>query len=346
MIFEMMPELQQQPETQVEYHYTVEKDHKGLQQDNFSFTFPTISSIAVSHLKTMDDESLDLDWKLDEFFESIFVINLPQATTRLANITKQLNDIGVYQFEIFKGIDGRKEVDESIWRKFYTNRDHFDLKTEEGRRNLDLLHQGEAGCYLSHYKVIEKVKNAFDAAMSEMKLAAKNNDKEAYQTAYSEAKKYSRVLILEDDCGFGTIIDDEIVKFGAGVKLRKNLRDLPSNWQMLYFVVGILEPTERVNKHIYKIYNSWSLACYAVNYTMYDELVAHLKKIEDPLVQKILPVDNEISSVHYKYNIYAMYPALAYHGTGKSQISPIMKTQKYWQGQPIYKNRPKLKGWW
>lgn len=341
MLFEMIPPQEKLPEVQIEQHYTIEKSLEAT--DQLRFSFPTLSSIAASHLTTMDEAELDKDWRLDELFETIILINLPQATERLENATKQLNNIGVYNFEVFRAIDGRKEVGKEIWSKFHSNRDAINPSKPEGKANLDLLHQAEAGCYLSHYKVVEKVKNAFDAAVQKMNDAKQSQDQEAWKDAYSEAQKFSRVLILEDDCNFGRILEEEVVTQGSGVFLRKNLRELPNDWQMLYFVAGVLEPTDKVTKHIYKIYNSWSCLGYAVNYTMYVPLLNHLKRIEDPAVKKILPVDNEISSVHYKFNVYAMYPSLIYQGIGKSQISPIKGNKKYWQGQPIYKKKRRFK---
>ncbi|MCE5318422.1 MAG: hypothetical protein LLG04_13815, partial [Parachlamydia sp.] len=43
-----------------------------------------LCAVADSHLQAMGPDDLDKDWKLQEFFETIIVINLPHAEERLA----------------------------------------------------------------------------------------------------------------------------------------------------------------------------------------------------------------------------------------------------------------------
>src|SRR5688572_19881518 len=73
-----------------------------------------IQEIASNHLSTMSSDELNQNWKLNEFFENIMVINLPHALKRLEDITKNLKAIGTKKFKIFKAIHGRTEIDESI----------------------------------------------------------------------------------------------------------------------------------------------------------------------------------------------------------------------------------------
>jgi hypothetical protein len=75
-------------------------------------------SIAQNHLETMTSSELDANWKLNEFFGSVFVINLPHATLRLEQVKESLKSIGVQDFEVLPAIDGRKDVDESLWKKW------------------------------------------------------------------------------------------------------------------------------------------------------------------------------------------------------------------------------------
>ncbi|MCE5315770.1 MAG: hypothetical protein LLG04_00205, partial [Parachlamydia sp.] len=88
-----------------------------------------VSTIAFTHLDTMNAEALDKDWKLPEFFGTIAVIHLPQAKQRLKRITKQLHRIGTDIFDIFPAVDGRKEIPPAIWQKMTGNRDRLNDKT-------------------------------------------------------------------------------------------------------------------------------------------------------------------------------------------------------------------------
>lgn len=300
------------------------------------FSRPSLRSIAKNHLKTMTKSELDSDWKLDEFFETIFVVNLPQSSTRLQKMTEELHAIGTKNFEVFKAIDGRREVAPELWQKFYLNLHGIGNDTEEGKKALDELHKGQAGCYMSHYTILQNVHNAFQNALKDLKAAQKAQDSLAARQHKKTARKYSRVLILEDDGGFGILNNETqiISKKGVGRILRKALSKLPDNWDMLYFVVHATEPTYEVTKHLRKLNRSWSMLAYAVNHRMYEPLLKRLQKIEDPDITKVWPIDNEIGEIHYKHNVYAIYPSIVFTQAGKSHITD--KTWDAWQGQPIY----------
>lgn len=306
------------------------------QKEENSIIIP-LREMAQMHLATMSDKELDNNWKLHEFFETIAVINLPHAQKRLQNITQELHDIGTDTFEVFRGIDGRKEVDPSIWNKFCRNLHNIDTSTEEGRCAIELLHQGQAGCYLSHYQLIKKVKAFFESAQQEWIAAKANQDAAAIRKAESHLRRYSRVLIFEDDGCFGFLQNDsKISKRGVGKVLRQALRTVPDNWDMIYFVVHASEPTVRISSRLRKLNRTWALTAYAVNYPMYGPLVELLQKIEDPAITQVQPVDNEIGEIHHLHNVYAIYPSVVYTAAGKSYITG--KTWNLWQGQPIHKH--------
>lgn len=298
---------------------------------------PSLRSLAQNDLKTMSDDSLDSNWKLHEFFGTITVINLTRATERLKKVTNELQQVGTPadRFELFTAIDGQL-LDDATWQKIRSNREFINTKTAHGRRVFEKVRRGEAGCYLSHYRLICKMKEAFDNAVAELTLAEAANDSKALKNARRNVRKYSRVLILEDDCGFGFVDKKKNTasRVGTGRVLRKALMQVPNDWDMLYFVVFPTESTTKIATNLYQIGNSWSAVCYAINHTMYDALIDHLKGIEDPLVKKVMPVDNAMSFIHHQHNVYAVFPSLAYHEKGDSQISPN-PLKKKWQGQPV-----------
>lgn len=112
----------------------------------------------------------------------IFVISLARATERRQDIIRRLESAGL-DYEIIDAVDGQ-ELD-SVDYKERLNDDFFSLIT--GRRLLS----SEIGCYLSHYKLWER--------MTEQKI--------------------SRALILEDDATW----DDDLKQVIADV--------LSANWE-------------------------------------------------------------------------------------------------------------------
>lgn len=275
-------------------------------------------TIAQKQLKTMTPDELDADWRLNDFFGTIAVINMPQDTARLERITGELNGIGTYDFEIFPGIDGRT-LDPAIWQKFKLNR----LKHKnKDFNNFDRMHQGEAGCYMSHYLLIKQTKEAFDRALEELQLAKAAHDRLAISNATEKVRKYSRLLIFEDDNGFGIVNEKKTKssKTNAGVLFRKALKELPKDWDILYLMCIALEKSEKTSKHIRRIKRSAFANAYVINHKFYEPLIAILQQIEDPTVSEVLPVDKAISHKHYLFHAYAIYPSIAFQYNGVSTI--------------------------
>lgn len=294
-----------------------------------------LGSVAKRHLATMSDEELDNDWKLNEFFGTIAIINLPNDIDRLKRVTEELKRIGTHEFEIFSAIDGRKTLDISIWDKLCHNRDNVDASTPEGQQALDRLHQGEAGCYMSHFRLIQKINNTFNEALKELETVTLTQNSQAIAAAKNLVRKFSRILILEDDNGFGivNVKKTKSSKVGCGHILRQAIQDLPDNWDMLYLTCAAHEKSKAVAAHLYRLKRSVFLNAYVINYTMYDSLIDTLKQIENPLVSHVLPVDKAISGIHYRYHVYAVYPSIAFQYEGKSSINST-QTYKLRQGQP------------
>lgn len=304
---------------------------------NLSWDIP-LRQIAREHLANMSSEELDNDWRLNEFFGTVAVINLPQDTERLERITQELHAIGTYDFEVFPAIDGRKDLGAAIWMKLRQNRLKNDISSNEKTKILERLHQGEAGCYMSHYLLIKRTKEAFDHAVSELKDAISASDEFAIFNAKNKVRKYSRILILEDDNGFGIVnkAKSESSKNNAGIMLRKALQALPRRWDVLYLMCAAHQKTTAASEHLYKIKRSVFMNAYAVNYTMYDSIIAVLQAIEDPGIEEVLPVDKAVSNIHYLHRVYAIYPSIAFQFNGISTIDST-STPTLTQCQPILK---------
>lgn len=292
----------------------------------------SLSSIAQNHLETMSEDELDADWRLNDLFGTIAVINLPSAEKRFQLIKNELESVGIHTFELVSAVDGRKDLPPSIWQKLING----DTEFETGKA------QGHAGAYMSHYKLIRQTKQSFDEARQRLKQAVDAGDETATAIADDEVRRFSRILILEDDSGFGFLDHSKVSKENAGVLLRKALIDLPDDWDLFYLVVNATEPTTKHSEYLRKLKRSWSTSAYAVNYPMYGPLIDYLSKIEDPDVAHVRPIDDEMGELQRGYNTYAIYPSIVFTQGGKSLITG--RTWFPWQGQPIYPAPAETKG--
>ncbi len=282
--------------------------------------------VSSKHLAEMSPEELDKDWKLDEFFGSVYVINLPQAQQRLQAITANLHSVGMKTFQVFRAVDGRKELEPTIWRKFWKNWQLLPLNTPEGRAAFDNQRKGEAGCFMSRYRLISMVKKQFDEAMQQLKEARDNGDKKKAALAAKTARQYSSVLILEDDNGFGIVkSNDSISQAVCGFILRQALQELPNDWDMLYFTLLTRDPIHPFSSHLCLITQTYGTHAYAVNYKMYGALVKFLRRIEHPAVRRLLALDKELAGVYPGHRIFALVPSLAYQCKGLSFITDKKK---------------------
>lgn len=279
-----------------------------------------------NQLKLWSDEELDSDWGLLHFCETVIVISLPHAEDRRASIRQELHKIGIDQFEIFTAINGKTEVDPKLIQKMQRNWAKIDTSTKHGREKLLRQHQGETGCYLSHYYALLSVYHRFQQAHRDMQAATTPEER---SDAQARMRKYSRVLILEDDNGFGFVSLDrsQATLAGSGRHLRNALLDLPKHWDLFYLMVGSHSKVRRTAPFIRGLKGQTICAnAYIVNHTFYEDLLNHLARIFDPTVQLVYPVDNEIASLHKNHSAYAIYPSLAYQQGGQSSIISSNRT--------------------
>lgn len=303
----------------VEHHYII--DHQ---------------KVAKRQLKSLSDEALDKDWMLYDYFGCLYVINLPRAKERLKTITSDLSDIGLDKFQIFKAVEGSKVAPE-IYKKLSRNWAHYDLTTDKGRKGFLKQQQGETGCYLSHLEVIKRVKTLFDRATQDLEKAIAANDKKEIKAARAKARKYSSVMILEDDNAFGFVKSNkrDATLENAGKAFRMAMRELPKDWDMCYFMAWSRRPEIKISPRIVRLTNALYNNAYAVNHTFYDAAIAHLERIYNPKVIKVEPLDAAFSEIQPLHKCYAVYPAIAYQREGVSDITAYVH-KKFRQIQPIY----------
>lgn len=279
-------------------------------------------SIAASQLSHMSDTQLDEDWTLYDFFGSIYIINLPEDTKRLESTRKALERVGIKDFVVFPAIRGSQQ-DERVWKQMNTNWSGYDLSTIAGQNAFDKQSQAETGCYLSHLKVIEIVRNHFEEAKKLLESARQSMNPIKIKKANKLVRKYSSVLIIEDDNSFG-IVNPDLVSAnlsGVGILFRKAMKELPTNWEMVYFMAHPMKPSHYFSKHLVRNRQGIYLNAYAVNHLMYDALIKHLSKIYHPDNAHISPVDFEISLIHKFHRTFSVTPSIAYQVEGLSSIT-------------------------
>ena len=253
-------------------------------------------------------------------------------------------------YQRFSGILG-KNLPKEKWDRMQSNYKNHDVKTAEGRERLDRQHQGQTGCYMSHYTLIKETAEKYDAAC--LKLWALERDSKAtpeqLASAQAEVKKYSSVLVLEDDTLFGRIrpedmtekernvgiYSDKMTQTGVGRIYYEAMRDLPKTWDILHFMVIPWEaPQETDSKRLAKLNGGVSLIAYAVSANAYKRVLQQLSRIDDP-EKKFEPVDVELGKLHAVTNSFVVTPAIALHPGEASTINNVAQSdnakRKYWQ---------------
>jgi GR25 family glycosyltransferase involved in LPS biosynthesis len=306
----------------IEYHYVI--DHQ---------------KIAREQLESLSHHILDKDWMLYDYFGCLYVINLPESKDRLEIIKNDLKGIGVGKFDVLPAVNGRTSVPEEIWKKMKQNWAKYDLSTESGRKKFKSQRQGETGCYLSHLNLIKLVKKRFDKAIRKLQRAILAGDHKAIKAASTQARKYSSVVILEDDNGFGIVAKNKQKASlnKVGKLFRKAMAELPKDWDMCYFMAWSRRPEKKISPYSVKLRCGLYNNAYAVNHKFYSEAIALLERIYDPKVTHVQPLDAEFGDIHHMYKCYAVTPAIAYQKGGVSNITSH-SWKRFRQIQPIYKN--------
>ena len=136
--------------------------------------------------------------------------------------------------------------------------------------------EGDVGCTLSHYNII---------------LDAKKRGLE-------------KVLVLEDDAIF---IDDLNVKFEEFIK------QLPDDWDMVYFGGNHQIPLIPITENIFKVTKTWTTHAYAIRNTLFDVVI-------DLHGQGKKQVDVYYADIQPRFNCYVFKPHLAWQRDGFSDI--------------------------
>lgn len=280
------------------------------------------SQIAAEELKIRDDAWLDSNWSLPKYFGHIKVITMDQNGERYKLFQEEIRKIGLSEseFEVVQGIDG-KTLPLSLWNRMESS----DIRKGEcPPEHLERRKQGQMGCYMAHYQAIkataamyEKAKAAFETLQSRP-----DTSPEALAAASEALKKYSSVLIMEDNNGFGKVTGPRSAELSTyGKKFREVMKDLPETWDMFYFKSMKLPQNaiEQITPRLAKMSYGVVTKCYAIHAPMYVKVV---KVLEEALAgdQKIHPVDNVIATLHPSTRCYVATPPLTYRMASESLV--------------------------
>jgi len=305
--------------------------------------------IATKQLNELPVTTLDTNWNLNDFFGHISVINLDDRTAsatptkfkqRLEQIEADFNKIGSVKFKRLRATHGASELSQDVWSRVDDN--SFNLSGDE----LDRSHKAQAGCLMSHKRIIEEAFEKYQSAQKQLLQARsllannqnetdKNQALQLIMTAEQTMKAYSSILILEDDSRFGFVNPPDtqnphatVEMCGAGVDFRHVMKELPEDWDMLYFntaecgvtrewLKGKPRPySERLNLVDYGLLTN----AIAINHHAYPIILKALRKIDDPNVL-YKPVDHEYAQLHLSMKTFTPKRPLAYQAAGDSSIS-------------------------
>jgi len=142
------------------------------------------------------------------------------------------------------------------------------------------IEKGNVGCVLSHLKIIQDAQH----------------------------KNYDKILILEDDI----IFDNELNK-----KFEQYIKELPHDWDMLYFGGNHNFHTghklDMISEHIGKCKLTYTTHSYAIRNTFFQKVINKFQNITHP-------VDVLYTQLQSENNIYTFYPGISSQRSGYSDI--------------------------
>lgn len=285
-----------------------------------------IASLAAQDISQMSQQELDEDWKLGSYFGEIKVITGNKEGERFKRCRQELASIGLKEndYTVFPGVNGA-DLDPAIWKRAYNWNPRDTIKEKQGRM----------GCFMAHYNAIkdsaDRLKNARDNLEKLKKEPGVS--RELIENAQAEIKKYSSVLIIEDNNGFGKVTGDHTATLeGSGKRMREILQELPDDWDMFYFIVMADDwgPSVVVSQNLLKLKYGVVTKCYAVNAKMYSTI---LKQFDNVLEKEktIYPVDHVLASLQKSHKCYApKYESIAYRFGSVSEVQQTIEI-KNWQ---------------
>jgi GR25 family glycosyltransferase involved in LPS biosynthesis len=196
-------------------------------------------------------------------FDHIFVINLDRRKDRWEFITEQLKSVGI-DAERVSGVDG-------------------DLLDPDPKIGNGWNHKGQAGCVLSHRKVISLAKE----------------------------RGYKNILVIEDDNVFRKNFNELFESYW---------KQVPQDWDLLYFGGSHLGALKPVNINLGRCTKSLTTNMYAIKNTLFDTVLSLIPNNDKDLE---MPIDVYFSVIQERikqFNCYVFKPHLVWQDSIFSDI--------------------------
>lgn len=286
-----------------------------------------IADLALRDLQQMGEEEMDRNWNLSHYFGHIKLITSNPASERFKRCRQELQQIGLEEadYRVVPGVNGA-QLDPAIWQRA----DNWDAEDSEQDK------KGRMGCFMAHYQAIKESAESLKEAQEHLELLLQQEyaDPDALKEAERQINKYSSVLIIEDNTGFGLVTNDrEATLKGSGKRLRETLRGLPPDWDMFYFMTMADNwgPSVEVSPELVRLRYGVLTKCYAVHAKMYPAILDLFESLifSD---QKIYPVDHVLAVLQKNYKCYApSQEALTYRFGSLSEVQNMRGPMKNWQ---------------
>lgn len=259
---------------------------------------------------TNNNKSLDHDWRLKEHFGSIYLLS--GSKERLPRVIEELASVGLHKgdYTIFPGTDANQLPDWMVERMYEKGEEKRD------KNELEAIHKGQTGCFISHFRLIECAQEKYRKAIKALEQATQSNISECKE----ELRKRSSILVFEDNVGFGYLNKNRIQRKSIGHHLAKTMAELPENWDFFYLMGWDFGKPRLVQPRIIKLEYGVIIKAYAIKHTTFAALKKELSVINDKTVHRISPVDHHIAKLHKIFNAYMIHPPCCYRLPGSSMV--------------------------
>lgn len=245
--------------------------------------------------------------RFNDYFDCVYIINLPNEREKIHNLTNIFNDNSV-KYKVIDGIIAKsdtkymkyyqrwlyqKNLDEKFMNKFI-----FDEKLYL-KKNRDLVGlNNKSKCWIhwikegknSNRKLYDKTHILLDSQLGNL-IAHMNVIKDA------KFESYNNILILEDDVFIHSKFNElhlELIN-----KINKNYN--------LLFYGGIQKKWNEINieDNFYKANNTYGGFAYAIKSNLYEIILERMNELVDPMDKLLLNLQNILKSCYVSYpNIF------------------------------------------
>jgi glycosyl transferase family 25 len=212
--------------------------------------------------------------------DKVFIINLEHRIDRREKILKELEKVGIENYEFFKAIKPNVNMVKEWNRNFLNPIPEWFKKTGGDETKYRI---GSLGCMLSHYEIL--------------KICLQNN--------------YENVLILEDDTEFVT---------PSGIKFEQILNMVKNQTKNIKFGLFYLagnhlgSKIESVSQNVNKVTGTLTTGSYIINKSIIKFILDNIKGFEREIDVFYAQI------IQKRFPCYCLHPHLTKQGDGYSDI--------------------------